>query len=114
MQLRTIQNKIIIKPDTEPDHAGLIFIPTAYRHTVWTGLVVAIGDDVKDIVVGMRVVIDTARAVQVTYNSEEYMFTRSPEILGICKEDDVMIGPVGTVPMTRREWEGTIKDQGGL
>ncbi len=118
-KLTAVQDVVIVKPDPPVERVGSIWIPEAFANTLWSGLIVAIGPGRLDgkgrfratsVRPGDYVVIDTAKAVQITYQGEELMVTREPELLGIITEEGTEILTwKNENRMTRREWEDTMK-----
>jgi len=115
-KIKAIHDKIWIIPDPPAEKFGSIYIPEAYQVTIWSGIVVAVGPGDYDkygnfkrtrIKVGDHVVIDTARAVQNTFEGVEYMITREKEILFYIlagEEIDLSTFTKSDRP-TRKEWE---------
>ena len=112
--MRTNQDKVIVKCDPPIEKIGSIFVPEVYQSTLWSGTIIVTGpgritDKGKFIPmslhVGDRVIIDTARAMQLTYEGEELMVTREDEIMGtITSEGEVLTWKNSGRP-TRKEWE---------
>jgi co-chaperonin GroES (HSP10) len=118
MTLTTNQDKVIVKPDKPVEKVGLIFIPEKYQSTLWSGLVVDIGpgrlNDKGHFIAtvlkpGDHILIDTAKAVQVFYENEEYMFTREKEVLGWVEEGGEVLTFKNEGRLTRKEWEETMR-----
>ena len=114
MIVKAIHDKVWILPDPPIEKIGLIYVPDAYQSTLWSGTVVAVGEGAYDergrftptsLKVGDHVVIDTARAVQNTFEGVDYMITREKEIMGIVTEEGEVLSWKNQGRPTRQEWE---------
>ena len=119
MNLRPIQDVVIIRPDTPEEYHGLIIIPERYRTLLWAGTVIAVGPGKVNrkgkfipstVRPGQRVLIQTSQAVQADVNDNELMFTREDKILGIIRGNHTL-ETIGKQPPTRREWEELKRQQ---
>jgi co-chaperonin GroES (HSP10) len=108
MTLQAIQDCVIIAADPALAKWGTLIIPEAYRPTLWSGKVIAVGPKVRDLKIGQHVLCNTAQAVQHEYQGEELLFTREPDVIAVLGGKQAI--PLQK-PLTRREWEGTIKEQ---
>jgi len=115
--IRMIQDKVAVKADPPVAKVGLIHIPEAYQSTLWSGVVVAIGPGTAnakgrfiptELRPGQLVVIDTAMAVEVPIDGEDYLLTREKEILGTIDDEGEVLTWKNEGRPTYKEWEAVM------
>jgi len=119
MNIKVPHDKLWVKRDDPLDKVGMIFLPESAWSNQWSGTIVAIGKGEvnkkgtfipTELRVGDHVVVDTGRAVETTWEGEEYLVTREKEILGIILDGGQVLSWQNQGRPTRREWENVMKD----
>ena len=112
--LRMTGDKVCIKPDPVLTQISVIFLPQIGWSIQWSGTIVAIGPGninrygkliPTKLKVGQHVTVYTGRAVEVTYNGEDFMFTHESDIILSMEEEVQVLSWQNQNRPTRREWE---------
>lgn len=84
--LKPINDKIIIKvkPHKQATNSGIIIPQTVEREQQTTGFIVAIGSKVtSDVKVGDRLLVSKYSGTKTTFEGEDYLVVREPDILAV-------------------------------
>lgn len=73
MKYQAILNKVFIKPDQTPDKLGKIYIPTQSKKIPESGIVTSIGELVKSVKVGQKVLFAKWEVVEVKIDNELHL-----------------------------------------
>ena len=84
MTIKPLGERVLVKMDkVEEKTAGGIFIPQTAQEKTQIAVVEAIGDDVKTIKVGQKILHDKYAGTQVKMDNEEYLILNIKDVLAI-------------------------------
>ena len=84
MTIKPLGERVLVKMDkVEEKTAGGIFIPQTAQEKTQIAVVEAIGDDVKTIKVGQKILHDKFAGTQVKMDNEEYLILNIKDVLAI-------------------------------
>ena len=84
MTIKPLGERVLVKMDkVEEKTAGGIFIPQTAQEKTQIAVVEAIGEDVKTIKVGQKILHDKYAGKQVKMDNEEYLILNIKDVLAI-------------------------------
>ncbi|MBQ3318270.1 MAG: co-chaperone GroES [Spirochaetales bacterium] len=84
MTIKPLGERVLVKMDkVEEKTAGGIFIPQTAQEKTQIAVVEAIGEDVKTIKVGQKIMHDKYAGTQVKMDNEEYLILNIKDVLAI-------------------------------
>ena len=84
MTIKPLGERVLVKMDkVEEKTAGGIFIPQTAQEKTQIAVVEAIGEDVKTIKVGQKILHDKYAGTQVKMDNEEYLILNIKDVLAI-------------------------------
>ena len=84
MTIKPLGERVLVKMDkVEEKTAGGIFIPQTAQEKTQIAVVEAIGDDVKTVKVGQKILHDKYAGTQVKMDNEEYLILNIKDVLAI-------------------------------
>ena len=84
MTIKPLGERVLVKMDkVEEKTAGGIFIPQTAQEKTQIAVVEAIGDDVKTIKVGQKILHDKYAGTQIKMDNEEYLILNIKDVLAI-------------------------------
>ena len=84
MKIKPLGERVLVKMDkVEEKTAGGIFIPQTAQEKTQIAVVEAIGDDVKTIKVGQKILHDKYAGTSVKMDNEEYLILNIKDVLAI-------------------------------
>ena len=84
MTIKPLGERVLVKMDkVEEKTAGGIFIPQTSQEKTQIAVVEAIGDDVKTVKVGQKILHDKYAGTQVKMDNEEYLILNIKDVLAI-------------------------------
>jgi chaperonin GroES len=84
MTIKPLGERVLVKMDkVEEKTAGGIFIPQTAQEKTQIAVVEAIGDDVKTIKVGQKILHDKYAGTSVKMDNEEYLILNIKDVLAI-------------------------------
>ena len=84
MTIKPLGERVLVKMDkVEEKTAGGIFIPQTAQEKTQIAVVEAIGEDVKTIKVGQKILHDKDAGTQVKMDNEEYLILNIKDVLAI-------------------------------
>ena len=86
MTIKPLGERVLVKMDkVEEKTAGGIFIPQTAQEKTQIAVVEAIGDDVKTIKVGQKILHDKYAGTSVKMDNEEYLILNIKDVLAVIK-----------------------------
>ena len=84
MTIKPLGERVLVKMDkVEEKTAGGIFIPQTAQEKTQIAVVEAIGEDVKTIKVGQKILHDKYAGTQVKMDNEDYLILNIKDVLAI-------------------------------
>ena len=84
MTIKPLGERVLVKMDkVEEKTAGGIFIPQTAQEKTQIAVVEAIGDEVKAVKVGQKILHDKYAGTQVKMDNEEYLILNIKDVLAI-------------------------------
>ena len=84
MTIKPLGERVLVKMDkVEEKTAGGIFIPQTAQEKTQIAVVEAIGEDVKTLKVGQKILHDKYAGTQVKMDNEEYLILNIKDVLAI-------------------------------
>ena len=84
MTIKPLGERVLVKMDkVEEKTAGGIFIPQTAQEKTQIAVVEAIGDDIKTVKVGQKILHDKYAGTQVKMDNEEYLILNIKDVLAI-------------------------------
>lgn len=84
MTIKPLGERVLVKMDkVEEKTAGGIFIPQTAQEKTQIAVVEAIGDEVKTVKVGQKILHDKYAGTSVKMNGEEYLILNIKDVLAI-------------------------------
>ena len=84
MTIKPLGERVLVKMDkVEEKTAGGIFIPQTAQEKTQIAVVEAIGEDVKTIKVGQKILHDKYAGTQVKMDNEEYLILNIKDVIAI-------------------------------
>ena len=84
MTIKPLGERVLVKMDkVEEKTAGGIFIPQTAQEKTQIAVVEAIGDEVKTVKVGQKILHDKYAGTQVKMDNEEYLILNIKDVLAI-------------------------------
>ena len=84
MTIKPLGERVLVKMDkVEEKTAGGIFSPQTAQEKTQIAVVEAIGDDVKTVKVGQKILHDKYAGTQVKMDNEEYLILNIKDVLAI-------------------------------
>ena len=86
MTIKPLGERILVKMDkVEEKTAGGIFIPQTAQEKTQIAVVEAIGDEVKTVKVGQKILHDKYAGTSVKMDGEEYLILNIKDVLAVIK-----------------------------
>ena len=84
MKIRPLGDRILVKRIKEEDKTkGGIIIPDTAKEKPQSGKVEAVGDDVKSLKVGDKILFDRYSGSKINIDNVEYLIVKEEDVLGI-------------------------------
>ena len=84
MTIKPLGERVLVKMDKiEEETAGGIYIPQTAQEKTQIAVVEAIGDEVKTVKVGQKILHDKYAGTQVKMDNEEYLILNIKDVLAI-------------------------------
>jgi len=83
LKFKTLGNKICVKRDATLEKIGIILLSEKAKEQPKTGVIISIGDDVKLLEVGNKVIFTTYSGHEVKIDGQELIVMEEDDVLGI-------------------------------